>query len=218
MDLRPLVDAGERAIALRGTVMVTVRGDDRRWCAICVAVDGTIELRVGEPRRGETWLRDHGFFHIIDAWAAPAPRGATPWLCAELLASALREGLGAPDGAELVEALVHPGLIGDSEAPAPTAPHVEHLRYALRALAERGRGKVGIDGGSPTSAWAMVFAEDGELTMSPEPIEIDLEYPWDWTVSLHDADTNREAEKLAAVLHDEIGRSPHDPLFISFMD
>jgi hypothetical protein len=227
MNLKPLVAAAERAIAVRGTVMVTVRGDDRLWAAICVAVDGSIELRVGEPARGwrywrpapgEAWLRGHGFVHVIDAWSALAPHDAGTWACAELLATALRDGLDAPDGAELVEALVHPGLIGDLEAPEPTAPHVEHLRHALLSLVERGSGKMDVQGGSPACTWAWVFVEDGELLLEPEPVETDLEYPWNWTVTLDGVDPVREADRLTAVLHDEIGRSPNEPLFIGFMD
>jgi len=189
VNLGALVDAGERAIKLRGTVMLSLRGDERCWCAICVAVDGSVELRVGMPSRGwhrrrpadgEAWLRNHGFVHVIDAWAAPA-RGAGPQRCAELLSSALRDRLGAPD-VELAEVLVHPGLIGDIDAPAPTAPHAENLRYTLRALANRQRGKVCIQGGRPAQCWAWVFAIDGTLALSPEPDDR-ADYRRDWTVA-----------------------------------
>jgi hypothetical protein len=133
------------------------------------------------------------------------------------LSSALREGLRAPEDGELVEVLLHPGLIGDIEAPSPTAPHAEHLRYALRALAERERGKVDIQGGRPAQTWAWVFADDGTLTLSPEPADDSTGYRHDWTVSLRDLDPRREADKLTAMLHDDLGRDPDDPLFISFM-
>jgi hypothetical protein len=75
-----------------------------------------------------------------------------------------------------------------------------------------------IQGGRPAQTWAWLFAVDGTLELSPEPVDDQLEYRRDWTVSLHDADLRAEADKLAAVLHDELGRSPDDPLFISFMD
>jgi hypothetical protein len=227
VNVAALVDAGERAIRLRGTVMLSLRGNDRCWCAICAAVDGSIELRVGEPARGwrrwrpaagEAWLRDHGFEHVIDAWAAPAPIGASSRICAEVLASALREGLGAPEDGELVEVLVHPGLIGDTHPPAVTAPHADHIRYALTALAERGRGKMGIQGGRPAATWAWVFVRDGALALSPEPVDDRVDYSRDWTVSPHQADLSTEADKLTRLLHDDPGRNPSDPLFICFMD
>jgi hypothetical protein len=207
--------------------MLSLRGDDRCWCAICVAVDGAIELRVGEPLRGwrrwrpaagEAWLRAHGFVHVVDAWAAPAPRGASTRMCAEVLWSALREGLGAPEDAELVELLVHPGLIGDREAPEPTAPHADHIRYTLTALAERRRGKVSIEGGRPAATWAWVFVVNGMLALSPEAADGRADYSRDWTVSLDKADVGAEADRLTALLHDDLGRSASDPLFVTFMD
>jgi hypothetical protein len=207
--------------------MLALRGDDRRWCAICAAVDGSIELRVGEPARGwrrwrpaagEAWLRDHGFVRVIDAWAAPAPLGASPRINAEMLASALRDGLRAPEDGELVEVLVHPGLIGDTQPPPATAPHADHIRYALAALAERGRGKVDIQGGRPAATWAWVFVLDGTLALSPEPVGDQVDYSRDWTVNLHEADLSTEADKLTTLLHDDPGRHRSDPLFICFMD
>jgi hypothetical protein len=227
VNLAALVDAGERAIGLRGTVILSLRGNDRCWCAICVAVDGSIELRVGEPSRGwrswrpavgEAWLQDHGFAHVIDAWAMPAPHGAGPRACAEVLSCALREGLGAPEDGELVEVLVHPGLIGDAEPPAPTAPHAEHIRYTLITLAARRRGKVCLEGGRPAATWAWVFVVDGGLVLSPEPVGDRAHHDRDWTVSLRECDLSAAADKLTAMLHDELGRSPRDPLFVSFMD
>lgn len=207
--------------------MLSLRGEQRRWCAICAAVDGSIELRVGEPSRGwrrwrpaggEAWLRDHGFVHVVDAWAAPVPRGADLHVCAAILSSALRDGLGVSEHGELVEVLVHPGLMGATKAPAPTAPHAQHVRYALQALAERRRGKVSIDGGRPAAAWAWVFAADGTLELSPQPADDPADYSRDWTVNLDESDVSAEADKLTALLHDDLGRSPSDPLFISFMD
>jgi hypothetical protein len=228
MDARILIDACERAIELRGTVMHALRDDDRRWCAFCVAVDGSIELRVGEPVRGwrrrrpsdgEAWLRDHGFVHRVEAWSMPAPRGATPRLCAELVSSALREGLAAPEDGELVEVLVHPGVLGPVPPPAPTAPHAEHIRYVVSALAANKRGKADFEGGRPAVTWAWIFVVDGKaLEISPQPIDDSADLSRDWTVSLDDPDLDAHADKLTAILHDELGRSPDEPLFISFMD
>jgi hypothetical protein len=221
-----LVEGAERAIGLRGVVMLSLRGDDRCWCAICAAVDRSIELRVGEPARGwrrwrpaagEAWLREHGFVHVLDAWAAPAPHGANARWCAEVLSSALREGLGAPENGELVETLVHPGLIGDAQPPAQFASHVEHVRYALTVLTAYRRGKVSIEGGRPATTWAWAFAQDGRLAVSPEPLDDRADYSRDWTVSFEDVDVGAEADKLMVVLYDDLGRSAHDPLFVSFV-
>jgi hypothetical protein len=226
VSLAGLVEGAERAIGLRGTVMLALLGDESCWCAICVAVDGSIELRVGEPSRGwrrwrpaagETWLREHGFVHVLDAWASPAPHGVSSRWCAEVLSAALREGLGAPEDGEVVEVLVHPGLIGAIEAPAPTAPHVAHVRYALTVLAERRRGKVDIQGGRPATTWAWVFADDGRLALSPEPLDDPVDYSRDWIVSFEDVEVGAEADKLMLVLYDDLGRNPGDPLFVSFM-
>jgi hypothetical protein len=137
---------------------------------------------------------------------------------AELLASALRDGLGAPHDGELVEVLHHPGLIGDGEPPPPSAPHADHIRYAVTALAARGRGKLDIQGGRPAATWAWVFAAEGELELSPEPLDLRGDYSRDWTVSLDDCDAGAEADKLTALIHDERGRHPGDPLFVSFME
>jgi hypothetical protein len=227
VDLDALVDAGERAVRVRGTVMLSLRDDGRRWCAICVAVDGSIELRVAEPSRGwrrqrpaagEAWLRDHGFVHVVDAWAAPAPRGTGMRGCADVLSCALRNGLGAPEDGELVEVLMHSGVSGDAQPPAPTAPHAEHIRYALSALVARRRGKVSIEGGRPAATWAWVFAADGTMELSPEPVDDPTDYDRDWSVSLQGLDLGAEADGLTTMLHDDLGRDPSDPLFVSFMD
>ena len=76
---------------LRGTVVVGVAGREDLWCAVCTAVDGSVELRVGPvPRRGllrrrapggEAWLREHGFVPVVDAWSFPAT-GAGDESCA----------------------------------------------------------------------------------------------------------------------------------------
>jgi hypothetical protein len=116
--------------------------------------------------------------------------------------------------------LVHPGVLGDAPPPAPDAPHAEHLRYAVEALAARREGKADIQGGRPAATWAWLFAEDGELALSPEPLEPLDQHPGhdrDWTVPIDQPFLTVEADKLTAILQDELGRSPDAPLFISFM-
>jgi hypothetical protein len=223
MSAALIEQAVKRAVEVRGTVMLGARGDERLWCAVCAAVDGTLELRVGEPsggwrhrnrrRRGEAWLRDHGFIHVIDAWAKPVSAGYSAWGCAETLDHALREGLAAPPGVDLVEILVHPGLIGDGDPPTPEASHAEHIRFALGALARTGRGMLAIEGGQPAATWAWAFVADGALILSPETSSDDDE----WTVSLAASDVARAADQLTALLHTQLRRDPRAPLFISCM-
>jgi hypothetical protein len=211
--------AVKRAVELRGTVMLAARENERQWCAVCAAVDGSLELRVGEPgsvwrrrerHRGEAWLRDHGFVQVIDAWAKPVRCGTSPRSCARTEA-ALREGLAAPEGADFVEALVHPGAIGSAEPPPPEASHAEHIRFALVALARRRDGKLSIEGGRPASTWGWAFAMDDELILSPESPD------HEWRVPLTDEDAADAAVRLTDVLHKQPGRDRHGSLFISFM-
>ena len=217
-----LEQAVTRALQLRGTVMLAVRENRRRWCAVCAAVDGSLELRVGEPgsvwrrrerRRGEAWLRDHGFVHVVDAWAKPVARGTHARSCAEMLDHALREGLGAGATADLVEVLVHPGPSAQAAPPAPGASHAEHIRFALAALARHGRGKLVIEGGRPASTWAWAFVIDDQLVLSPESADDGDE----WKVPLAEQDVAGAASRLTELLHGELGRDRHAPLFISCM-
>lgn len=169
MPVSVLFDFEEPSCSRYETTPVDGARSASRWTGLssCVA-----EPSQGWRRRraaaGEAWLRDHGFVHVVDAWAAPAPRGAGTRECADVLSCALRNGLGAVEDGELVEVLMHPGVIGDGPMPAPTAPHAEHIRYALGALAARRRGKVSIEGGRPAATWAWVFAVDGTMELSPD--------------------------------------------------
>jgi hypothetical protein len=83
-----------------------------------------------ERRRGEAWLSEHGFVQVIDAWANPIAPAMSARSCAQILDDALREGLAVPPGAELVEVLDHPGVIGPTDPPPPDASHAAHIRFA----------------------------------------------------------------------------------------
>ena len=152
--------------------MLEVAGAQESWCAVCAAVDGALELRVGEPtgrrrerREREAWLRDRGFHRGRDAWSLPVPAGVGVEQCAATLA----EALGGDPAAPLRRVLEHPG-IASGELPPPDAPPAEHLAAALRALAVEGRGRVDVWGGRPARLWAIVWAqpEDRELLVEPE--------------------------------------------------
>jgi hypothetical protein len=227
MTVDLLADAVVRALDVRGTVMFGVPRDPSLWCAVFAAVDGSLELRVGEPKRGwrswrptdgETWLRDRGFVHGLDAWSLPVPHGSGPRMCAETMWAALEHGLGVRRDTVLNEVLVHPGVIGEVPPPPPDAPHRDHIRAALRSLALRRHGKFDISGGRPAKTWGFVFVDGEELELSPEPLVMDPEYPYDWRVPLSEPDAVAAADRMVAVIYDEIGRDPHAPLFIAFMD
>lgn len=102
-------------------------------------------------------------------------------------------------------------------ASAPAAPHVDHIRYALNALVEHRRGKVSIEGCRPAETWAWMFTVHEAVALSPESTTDPTDYSRDWTVSIHNADVSAEADKLTRLLHEDLGRNPSDPLFISFM-
>jgi hypothetical protein len=94
MSVAHIERAVQRAIELRGVVMLAARENDRQWCAVCAAVDGSLELRVGEPSGGwrrrekrtrEAWLRDHGFIQVVDAWTKPVTSASSTWSCAQML-------------------------------------------------------------------------------------------------------------------------------------
>ena len=226
MDMVALRDAVQRALALRGTVMLSVRDDGDRWCAVCAAVDGSFELRVAEPPRGwrrwrapagDQWLRDHDFVHVLDAWSAPAPARATPRWCAEALAAALNHSQGVARDAAMVQVLEYPGTLGDAEPPPPEAPHSEHVRHVLRSLATHRRGKVSFEGGRPASTWAWAFVVGDGLVLSPEPEDASTQGEPEWTVPLRDEQVIEAADRLTTLMHHDHGRKPTDPLFISMI-
>jgi hypothetical protein len=167
-----LAQAADEALELRGTVMLEVDGDQHRWCAVCASAQGDVELRVGEPRRGlrawrpgagEQWLADHGFVHVLDAWAQPILAGTSAATCAGILDEALAHGLGAPADASLVRTLVQPGVLDPARAPAPQAPAADHLTAALASLIAAGRGKAWFGSGRPEQTWCWAFvAGDGD--------------------------------------------------------
>lgn len=229
MNVPRLTQAAEQALRVRGIVMLSAAGDEKRWCAVCVAADGSLlEVRVGEPlggwlrrrRRGEEeqWLRDHGFVHGFDAWTAPAPLGATPSWCAHTLSAALQHAFEVAPEAELTEVLVHPGCLDPARAAALDASHIEHVAAAIDQLVRHGRGSVSFSGGRPSSVWGGAHVGDGELVLDPVSPEIDLDSDESWRVPLDPAEVPAAAERLTAAMLDWDGRSPADPLLVQFMN
>ena len=64
--------------------------------------------------------------------------------------------------------LVHPGVIDRAAPPPPQASDAEHIRCALLAPAQRGRGKLVIEAGRPASTLAWAFVIDDQLVLSPQ--------------------------------------------------
>jgi hypothetical protein len=206
-----LVEAVEEALRTRGTVMLEDAGAQESWCAVCAAVDGALELRVGEPagrrrerRDRERWLRDRGFHRVPDAWSLPVRAGAGVEECVATLA----EVLGGDPVAPLRRVLEHPG-IASGDLPPPGAPPAEHLSAALRALAVKGRGRVDVSGGRPARLWAIVWAfpDDHELLVEPER---GLEDTWREPLSLDGAAA--AARKLGDCVELQDG-----PMFLEYL-
>jgi hypothetical protein len=207
--MQEILAAVEEARRLRGTVMVEVDGKPKWWSAALAAVDGPLELRVGEPRkrRGKAWLRDRGFHHVQDAWSLPLAAGVGSSQCASTLTDALTEALEADLSRSLRRTLAFPGC-ADGSLPPEDAPHAEHLGAALRALALAGSGRVDVEGGRPAELWAIVWARDGELLVEPE---LGSEEVWTEPLSLDGAAAATRA--LAERIADRAG----EPLFLEYL-
>jgi hypothetical protein len=147
--------AVSEARRIRGSVNLEP-ADSRRWSAIVSAVDGSLELRVAEPRRRpwrkDTWLADHGFARAHDCWVLPLDASvsddaaAARWV--EALAGA--HGLGAGD-----VAVAYVGT-GATDVPA-SAPHVAHVEAALAAVVSGAFNRAHVFGGRPSAPWAFVW-------------------------------------------------------------
>ncbi|WP_028064035.1 hypothetical protein [Solirubrobacter soli] len=157
------VAAVAEARRVRGSVNLDP-ADGRRWSAIVSAIDGSLELRVSEPRKRRfwrnegpelNWLIEHGFTKAYDCWVLPFD-AATPdeevaerWI--ETLAGA--HGLAADE--------VEPGYPGrgvpEDDVPPASAPHADHLAVALHAIVRGEFNRMNVFGGRPSELWAWVW-------------------------------------------------------------
>ncbi len=215
--------AVEEARRVRGTVMLVVEGQAQLWCAACGAVDGSVQLRIGEPRRGwkrwrrsdgEVWLEEHGFIHIIDAWTLPVSSATGDWACAGLLADALSNALGVGRDVQLQRELVHPGALVHELAP-DGAPHEEHIAAALRSLViAGGNARASFDGGQDLWAWAWVI--DDHLLIEYEAPRDEREEDT-WKVPLTREDAESAAHELVRRIQAERPDAADQPLLIGLM-
>jgi hypothetical protein len=212
---------------VRGTVQLQVDGRPRQWCVAEAAADGRVELRVAEPRRGirrwrptagERWLADHGFVHVIDAWAKPAPASADAAACARMLAEALRAGVGAQPDAMLERLLVYPGVLG-GDVPPPGAPYEDHIAAGLRCLIPFPGSRASINGGTPSSLWGWVWARHERDAFVAEPERLGERFTEDdsWEAPMSADGARRVARELMRRVDDDLPSARSQPLFVTLI-
>jgi hypothetical protein len=200
-----------KALACRGTVMLSAGPyeDGHEWVAVFAAVDGSLQVNCGEPRRRWPWwrrpegwrrLEELGFTPAVNALQRPVDDVADGVEAAE---RALLEGHAVPADTRLQLVLVHPGFDPSQPPPAPDAPIDAHIEVALRTLVGARRGKARFDFGRPSLPWAWADVVGDELELE----RADREDAW--RVPL-EAGAQREAARELAV-----GMEP--PLFVALM-
>jgi hypothetical protein len=206
--------------------MLAIAGREDLWCAVCAAVDGSVELRVGPPPRrgllrrrnaaGEAWLREQGYVPVIDAWSLPATQAGDA-TCASTLEAALERALGADPGEPLEHVLTHPGLLDGAEAPAPDTPLEGHVSAALRALVRAGAGSCSIGSGRPESLRAWVRVADSELLVERE-LPGGAESPGEtWSEPLTPSGAERAAGELLRRVRAERPGTDSEPWFATLV-
>ena len=156
------LEAVAEARRIRGSVNLEP-ADSRRWSAIVAAVDGSLEVRVGEPPRrllrrageGQRWLEAHGFVKSFDCWVLPLTASTTDAAAAARWSEALAGAHGL-DPSEVRPSYVGRG-VSESDVPAASAPHAEHLTAALHAVVRGEFNRMNVFGGRPSALWAWVW-------------------------------------------------------------
>ena len=124
----------------------------------CAAVDGAIELRVGEPRAAAscaaaTPTARHGCASTASSRSSTPGRGPSRprrvRQCAATLEAALAGGLGIEPDARLVHVLIHRGSSRARLRRRLARRSEQHLAAALRGLVRAGDGRYSIDSGRP---------------------------------------------------------------------
>ena len=156
------LEAVAQARRIRGSVNLEP-ADSRRWSAIVAAVDGSLEVRVAEPPRrllrragdGQRWLEANGFLKSVDCWVLPLPPSTTDAAAAARWGEALAGAHGL-DPSEVRPSYVGRG-VSESDVPAASAPHAEHLTAALHAVVRGEFNRMNVFGGRPSALWAWVW-------------------------------------------------------------
>jgi hypothetical protein len=148
--------AVSEARRIRGSVSLEP-ADSRRWSAIVSAVDGSLELRVAEPRRPrpwrkDTWLADHGFSRADDCWVLPLDASVSDDAAAARWVEALAGAHGLSEG-DVAVAYVGTGA---TDLPA-SAPHDAHVEAALASVVSGAFNRAHVFGGRPSVPWAFVW-------------------------------------------------------------
>ena len=221
-----LVDATVEALALRGSVMLQAGGEARHWCAVCASVQGDLEVRIAEPRRGwrawtpsagERWLGDNGFTHRIDAWARPLRREISPRECAAILDDALSNALGLPDDATVQRCLVQPAAPDVAISPPADASYAEHLAAALTGLLRAGQGNVHVECGRPARPLAWIWLIEGELIVEIEARDAPGTDVEAGRFAASATAASETAALLSTRLQADFGCAQPDPLFIALV-
>jgi hypothetical protein len=193
--------------------------DARRWSAVVAAVDGSLELRVAEPRRRppwrkDTWLADHGFTRAHDCWVLPLEASVSDDDAADRWMEALAGAHGLAAG-EVAVAYVGTGA---ADVPA-SAPHVAHVEAALVAVAGGEFNRAHVFGGRPSAPWAFVWdvvEEPGLRVERPHRDDPDNEIDT-WHVPRTPAGCREGAQELLRRVEGDWPDARALPLFIHLL-
>jgi hypothetical protein len=200
--------------------------DSRRWSAIVVASDGSLELRIAEPRRRRfwrdespelRWLLAHGFTKANDCWLLPLEASTADDEVAALWIAALAGAQGL-DADEVQLAYVGTGVPAGDVLSA-SAPHEAHLTAALQAIVRGEFNRMNIHGGRPSELWAWVWdvAEEPGLRVERQHRDDPDNEIDQWHIP-RTLDACREgAERLLAQIEGDWPDARSVPLFIHLL-
>jgi hypothetical protein len=181
------------------------------------ATDGSLELRVAEPRRRwrkDPWLPEHGFTRAHDCWVLPLAATVSDEEAAQRWAAALA-GAHALSADEVRVAYVGPGV----PAVPATAPHAEHVEAALAAVVRGEFNRLHVFGGRPSAPWAFVSDVVGEPGLRVErPHRGDPDNEIDtWHLPRTAADCRAGAARLIADIEGDWPDARAAPLFLHLL-
>jgi hypothetical protein len=217
--------AVSEARRIRGSYAVEP-ADSRRWSAIVVATDGSMELRVAEPRRRGfwrhegpelSWLLAHGFTKSYDCWVLPLDAGTGD----EAVADRWLEALAGAHGLEPSD--VQPSYVGrgmpEGDIPPASAPHAEHLTAALHAIVRGEFNRMNAFGGRPSELWAWVWdvVEEPGLRVERQHRDDPDNEVDQWHIPRTLEGCREGAETLLRQIEGDWPDARHQPLFIHLL-